>query len=350
MEGGQLVAADNGLFTCGAINCLAMADREAAMAGWDECLADAHRRGSLFSVSSVHLWRGHTYVLRGDIDDAIAELETAAAEFELYGYGAQAMTYVAAFLAIARQERGDLDGAWAAAALGGGAQDDLADAVRYWRHARLMLLLAEGRDAEALDAADGLAPRQEGWQNPLMHRWRSGKAVALARLGRAEEGLPLLREELAIARRNGAPGTLGPTLRVFGEVTGDVPLLEEAVTVLDGSTARLEWAKALLALGLATESEPALQRAHALATGCGAAPVADAARQALRGAVAPGGADALGGMERRVAAMAAEGRGDRDIAQALFLTPREVERHLASVAAKLGSGSRRDLAAALARS
>jgi DNA-binding CsgD family transcriptional regulator len=48
--------------------------------------------------------------------------------------------------------------------------------------------------------------------------------------------------------------------------------------------------------------------------------------------------------------MAAEGRGDRDIAQALFLTPREVERHLASVAAKLGSGSRRDLAAALARS
>ena len=36
------------------------------------------------------------------------------------------------------------------------------------------------------------------------------------------------------------------------------------------------------------------------------------------------------------------------IAQALFLTPREVERHLAAAAGKLGSDSRRALAAALA--
>ena len=63
----------------------------------------------------------------------------------------------------------------------------------------------------------------------------------------------------------------------------------------------------------------------------------------------PAGADGLTGIERRVAVQAAEGRPNRDIAQALFLTPRDVERHLAAAAGKLGSDSRRALAAALAR-
>jgi DNA-binding CsgD family transcriptional regulator len=348
----SVIAFDNGMFTSAAINCLSMNDREEAIAACDACLEDAHRRGSLFSISSVHLWRAHAHLLRGDLSDAEDDLRTAVAEFALYGYGANALTYVAAFLALTKLEQGDVEGGWEALSMGAEAGSELSDAVRFHRNARLALLLAEGRDTEALAAADALRVRQEGWANPLMHRWRSGKAIALARLGRPDEALPLMEEELALARRKGAPGTLGPTLRMAGELTGDVDLLEEAVAVLDGSTARLELAKALLALGWVRGDAAMLRRAHALATGAGAVPVLAGAHEALARLgeePGPAGAEGLTGIERRVAVQAAEGRPNRDIAQALFLTPRDVERHLAAAAGKLGSDSRRALAAALAR-
>ena len=50
---------------------------------------------------------------------------------------------------------------------------------------------------------------------------------------------------------------------------------------------------------------------------------------------------------RRVAGLAAEGRTPRDIAQALFLTPRAVEVELASAARKLGLRSPDELPDAL---
>ena len=52
--------------------------------------------------------------------------------------------------------------------------------------------------------------------------------------------------------------------------------------------------------------------------------------------------------ERRVAQMAAEGPTNREIAQALFVTPKTVEVHLSSVYRKLGISSRSQLPAALA--
>ena len=61
----------------------------------------------------------------------------------------------------------------------------------------------------------------------------------------------------------------------------------------------------------------------------------------------PVGADSLTASERRVAGFAAEGQSNRDIAQALFVTPKTVEVHLSNAYRKLGIRSRRDLAAAL---
>jgi DNA-binding NarL/FixJ family response regulator len=48
--------------------------------------------------------------------------------------------------------------------------------------------------------------------------------------------------------------------------------------------------------------------------------------------------------------MAAEGITNRDIAQALFVTPRTIEVHLSSAYRKLGIGSRSQLPRALAAS
>ena len=85
-------------------------------------------------------------------------------------------------------------------------------------------------------------------------------------------------------------------------------------------------------------------------------PLADRAREEL---VATGarprrlvlsGVDSLTPSERRIAAMAAEGLSNREIAQALFLTLRTVEMHLSNAFRKLDISSRTQLPAALASS
>ena len=62
------------------------------------------------------------------------------------------------------------------------------------------------------------------------------------------------------------------------------------------------------------------------------------------------GRDALTPSELRVAELAAAGRTNRQIAQALFVTQRTVENHLTSAYAKLGITARPELAAALTNS
>src|SRR4029079_8797188 len=56
--GGELVAADNGFLAVGPVVVLTLADREEAVTAWDESLAQAHLHGSLYEISTVHLWRG----------------------------------------------------------------------------------------------------------------------------------------------------------------------------------------------------------------------------------------------------------------------------------------------------
>ena len=58
---------------------------------------------------------------------------------------------------------------------------------------------------------------------------------------------------------------------------------------------------------------------------------------------------ALTATEERVAGLAASGRTNRQVAQALFLSPRTVEANLARVYRKLGVSSRAELGAAMAR-
>jgi DNA-binding CsgD family transcriptional regulator len=192
---------------------------------------------------------------------------------------------------------------------------------------------------------------------------RSSAALALDRLGRHDEAIALLEEELADARRWGAPGTVGPALRMLGLLRGDLALLEEAVGVLETSHARLELAKALADLGAAlrrerrpSDAREPLRRALELADACSADGLVEHVRSELYAAGARprtsalGGVDALTASERRVAGFAAEGQSNRDIAQALFVTPKTVEVHLSNAYRKLGIRSRRELAGAMAKS
>jgi DNA-binding CsgD family transcriptional regulator len=59
------------------------------------------------------------------------------------------------------------------------------------------------------------------------------------------------------------------------------------------------------------------------------------------------GSDALTPRERRIAAMAADGLGNREIAEALFITTKTVETHLGRPYRKLEITTRGELPAAL---
>jgi DNA-binding NarL/FixJ family response regulator len=83
-------------------------------------------------------------------------------------------------------------------------------------------------------------------------------------------------------------------------------------------------------------------------------PLAERARAELAAAggrprtTALKGVAALTASERRVADLAAEGQTNKDIAQALYVTPKTVEVHLSNTYRKLGIRSRRELLDALA--
>jgi DNA-binding CsgD family transcriptional regulator len=141
-----------------------------------------------------------------------------------------------------------------------------------------------------------------------------------------------------------------------------IELLREAVTVLEPSPAHLERARALVELGSAlrrsnqrSASREPLRGGLELATLCGAAQLAERAETELlaTGArprrIALSGVESLTPSERRVAEMAAEGRTNREIAQALFVTPKTIEVHLSSVYRKLGINSRSHLSRELAK-
>src|SRR5262249_32313349 len=148
-------------------------------------------------------------------------------------------------------------------------------------------------------------------------------APALASLGEEVAAGELAREHLEMARRVGAPGALGRSLRAAALASGEaerLALLEEAVSVLERSMARGELAHALVDLGSelrrggrGREGRDRQRRAIGLADECGAIVLAERARAELH--AGPGrrarteltGRSALTAAEWRVCRQAAEG-------------------------------------------
>jgi DNA-binding CsgD family transcriptional regulator/tetratricopeptide (TPR) repeat protein len=360
--GGKILDWDNGFLSIAPQMVLAFADREEVLDAWEASLEDAHRRGSLYAISSVHLWHGFNMILRGELAEAEEELAEAWQEFELWGFGSLANVYCSGFLAWVKLERGDLEGA--RRALDQSSDPGFtADGVRYWLNTKVAVEVAEGRLDEALATAAQLE-RDYGWvANPAVGGWRASQAEALDRLDRRDEALEVAAEELRRAREWGGPRSVGRALRVLGTIWRQqgIELLEEAVQVLEHSPARLELAKALAALGVAlrharrpADAREPLRRSLELAEVCGASGLVEHVRSELYATgvrprtTAFSGLDALTASERRVAALAADGQTNRDIAQTLFVTPKTVEVHLSNVYRKLAIRSRRELPSALA--
>jgi DNA-binding CsgD family transcriptional regulator/Tfp pilus assembly protein PilF len=118
---------------------------------------------------------------------------------------------------------------------------------------------------------------------------------------------------------------------------------------LDHIETLLEWGAFLRRQGQVTEARTVLADAIARAEGCGARWLADRGVEELgiaggRRRRARRDALALTAAEVRVAILAAGGMSNREIADQLWLSVNTVETHLRHVYAKLGIGSRRELA------
>jgi DNA-binding CsgD family transcriptional regulator len=233
-------------------------------------------------------------------------------------------------------------------------------------------LASRGRLALRLgDPAAALADFEEAgrraqalfYVNPCALMWRSYAALACSRLGEHERARALVDEEVEIGRRFGAPEPLGEALRVRALLVPGGEMVEaarEAVDVLAASDLRLAHARALIDLGGALRRgghrrdarEPLRGGLH-LANRCGSVIETDRAMDELHACgarprrPAMRGVDALSAQERRIATMATEGLGNREIAEALFLTRRTVEMHLTGAYRKLGVTGRGELAASL---
>jgi DNA-binding CsgD family transcriptional regulator len=361
---GVLMDADPALLSSGAAWVLVMADRDEALTAWDELRANAHRQGSLLGFLSANMWSGGALLWRGDLPEAETRLLTALEDATAWGVLRSSGLYgpVLAFAGAVRVLRGDLDGARKLLD-----SDELgrtrAARSRLPLVSRAELLLAEGRFEEALATAEDLGERRGAVVNPGWLPWRSLKARALDGLERTDEALEPARDELLDARRFGSPSVVGRALRILGTLERQDGLehLYESVELLDRSTASVELAFALLALGATlrrgrapSEARDPLRRALDLADRCGATPLAEQARAELYAAggrprrTALSGADSLTASERRVAELAADGQMNKQIAQALYVTPKTVEVHLSNAYRKLGIRSRRELERALA--
>jgi DNA-binding CsgD family transcriptional regulator len=361
LEGGALSERDPNLLTLAALLPMIVGDREEALQIFDLAMADAHRRGSLFMITGMYLWRGFTLFWRGDLVDAEEQLTAAYDMAEAWAYGPDTLQWNAAHLAWCLVERGDLAGARRALARGP-EQGGSSDGARYWCNARLELLVAEERYEDALEAADEYGRRFARYRNPAGARWSSLKAVALDALGMKKKAVELAAEELDRARDWGAPGTVARSLRVLGLLEGAEGLerIERAVEIASRAPVRLELAKSLAALGVTRRRagrpdyarEP-LTHAHELAAVCGAERLLAEVRGEMLAvgadplAATPRGVKSLTATERRVAALAAAGRAEREIAQELFVTPRAIEVKLGSALRKLGASTQGELALAL---
>jgi DNA-binding CsgD family transcriptional regulator len=324
---------------------------------------DARSRGSILGYATACYFRSWATLRRGRIIDAAGDAREAL-DLERFGWR-MGLPGAHAILATSLWERDEAEEARRELNLGTLAASTTGETpLPFLMESKGWFELREGNVEQARESFLECGRRLEASAtvNPACIPWRSGAALAMARVGDRNEAGRLIEQELALARNFGAPGAIGRTLLAKATLLdgAGIEVLREAVAVLEGSQAALDRARALVALGTALrhagkrrEAREPLREGLDLAHRCGARTLV---RQARSEAVAAGarprrnairGVEALTAREREVAGLAAQGLSNREIADVLFVTIKTVEWHLRHAYEKLGLTSRRELASVL---
>jgi DNA-binding CsgD family transcriptional regulator len=342
---------------------LGYSDRyERAEAILAHALREAQRVGAITWFAAASLQRTRFRLWTGPIEDVIGE---GMAGLEVFSETLQMYLPVAAYcLACGLLENDAYDEA-----------DDIVARVERdfsptgpfaaWQHeARGRLSAAIGDWEGALEEflACGESAESMGLLNPTMFPWRSEAGLAALTLGRPDQAGELIAQELALAKRFGAPRALGVARRAAALLErgpGVEEGLASAAELLKSCGACVELAYTLVELGGAirragrpTKARDSLREALAIAEEIGARRVARLAREELqragdRATARHNRGDQLTPSERRVAELAARGRTNREIANELFVTVKAVEWHLGNAYRKLDIRGRGALAQAL---
>ena len=212
----------------------------------------------------------------------------------------------------------------------------------------------------------GEAERQAaafGWGEPSVRWWSGDQIELLLELGRIEEANRILDTWEVDAVRVARPWVLAHATRCRGLAAAAQGGLDRAIALLDRAVAQhrevgdpFGTARALLGLGVVRrrtrkkrEARESIEAALDIFVELDAAGWVERARAELGRIGGRRREEGLTPAERRVAALVAEGRTNREVAAALFVTEPTVASHLAHVYAKLGVHSRFELARRLAQ-
>jgi DNA-binding CsgD family transcriptional regulator len=349
---------------------MAAGDLEGARAGWDHVVSDARGNGDTGALTFGLSLRAPVHLRLGDVRGAEADTREVIDLLVETGVDPadrrDSAPWLLCPLIETLVELGELDQADDFFTLAG-LDDEFPQLLQYTYLLRAVGLLrfAQGRAPEAVDLLRECGRRQSSWgiTSPGFCSWRPDLAVASAALGHPAEATELCVQETELARSFGLARELGMALRADGLIRGDdqgAARLREAVAILEDSPATLEASRALVDLGALErrlghrrEAREHLRRGSDLAHRCGANGIAKTALDELTAAgakprrLAFSGLESLTASELRVSRIAAQGLSNRDIAQALFVTEKTVEGHLANAYRKLDIRSRTQLVDAL---
>ena len=334
-----------------------------AIAACDTVIDAARPRGWLIALAMASHMRAMALVPAGRIRDA--ELDARLGfDYKLAAAPIDVVLWPLHTLVDALVELDELDDAEAALAAARQQGDPPAGAAGapLLLQSRARLRLAQHRHEDALADARAAAARwaELGVGHPGVAGWRVDAADALVALGDPVTARELADEHLALADRLGLRGPTGAGLRALARAASPaerIALLERAAALLADSPNRLEHTRALVDLGAAlrranrrVDARAPLRRALDVADRGGMRRLAHRARHELSAAGARPRRTALSGIaaltpaEHRVAALAADGHSNREIAQRLYITKRTVETHLTHAFQKLDITSRAELA------
>ncbi|MFD3824844.1 AAA family ATPase [Streptomyces sp. NPDC058625] len=277
-------------------------------------LAEAHRERNSVAVGRVLALRAELHLRHGRPDFAARDL--AAADLELPPDSRHPLSYPywTALGVVTDLANGRPDRARAAAErpVPPPAEESLNGAQLLFARGLLANADDDPHRARALFRACGRWLLQYGCTNPAVLPWRSRTAEAAHALGDAAQARRLAREELELAQRWGAPGSIDAArlcLALISEEDRGRPDRATAPAPPTGGTV------STTAHGVAVPPPP-----RPTGTRSGALP--PVWRILSQG-------------EQAAAALAARGLANRDIAAALSVTPRTVELRLSSVYRKL---------------
>jgi DNA-binding CsgD family transcriptional regulator len=341
--------------------CLA-GDLERSVQTAEAAASNARQRSTPLVFATATYMRACPQLWQGDIDGALAALEFAR-DARRYGWRQYARS-AAAHYCLCMIEKGDLGDAERVLLEDAPLSPpyDGEDAIRLYALAELRR--AQGRPREAYDIAHTAGEAAEVAIPYLGYcPWRCSAAQSALALGRRDRAGELVQEELDRLATTQVAHERIRALRLAGLCeTGEAGLskLHAAVELGEANLPRLETIHALIAWGSAlrrgkqrAQARPPLERAFHMARRGGANALAELARTELAASGARprrqalSGPESLTASEHRVAALAAAGHSNREIASTLFVTPKTIEYHLRNCYRKLDIGTRRELVHAL---